>query len=309
MLEHTDGKLTRIGVFYDGGYFAAVSDYYRYCHQRKARVSISGLHEFLKHKVAEVESVEERYCQIVDAHYFRGRFSADESNQKGKLLDERKFDDILMKAGVITHYLPRAPQGEKGIDVWFALEAFELAIYKRFTVLVLVACDGDYLPLIRKLNTLGTRVMLLSWDFDETDPSGRRHSTRTSQLLLDEVTYPVPMHTLIDDRAHRNDTLIENLFISVPQRTPTPPPLPPSDHGPAAVESADAEPRRGTIHNLVPDRGFGFITDDSAPGNQWFFHRSDLVGMELSDLRPGDPVEFRLGEGEKGPKAVDVRRP
>ena len=102
MLEHTDGKLTRIGVFYDGGYFAAVSDYYRYCHQRKARVSISGLHEFLKHKVAEVESVEERYCQIVDVHYFRGRFGADEADQANKLVAERRFDDILMEAGIVT---------------------------------------------------------------------------------------------------------------------------------------------------------------------------------------------------------------
>jgi hypothetical protein len=102
MLEHTDGKLTRIGVFYDGGYFAAVSDYYRYCHQRKSRVSITGLHEFLKHKVAEAERVEERYCQSMDAHYFRGRFSADEADQPSKLPDERKFDDILTKAVIIT---------------------------------------------------------------------------------------------------------------------------------------------------------------------------------------------------------------
>ncbi len=41
------------------------------------------------------------------------------------------------------------------------VEAFELAIYKQFNVLALIACDGDYVPLVRKLNTLGTRVMVL----------------------------------------------------------------------------------------------------------------------------------------------------
>jgi len=35
---------------------------------------------------------------------------------------------------------------EKGIDVWFALEAYELAIHKRFDVCVLVAGDFRLRP-------------------------------------------------------------------------------------------------------------------------------------------------------------------
>ncbi len=42
---------------------------------------------------------------------------------------------FLMSEGVTTHYLPLRNFGgrreEKGIDVWLALEAFELAIYKK----------------------------------------------------------------------------------------------------------------------------------------------------------------------------------
>ena len=141
------GKLLRIGLFYDGQYFFNVSNYYQYQHNRKARISISGLHEYIKKEVSSVTGHDIRLCQIVDAHYFRGRFSAQKSEERNKLYNERLFDDILMKENVITHYLPvkynekTGKTEEKGIDVWLALEAFELAIYKRFDVLVLIACD------------------------------------------------------------------------------------------------------------------------------------------------------------------------
>ena len=158
----TDTRLTRIGVFYDGNFFFHVSNYYHYHHDRRARISVAGLHEFVRHQVADSEGCDVRYCQIVDAHYFRGRPRALDAEQRGVLLRERVFDDVLVREGVVTHYLPLGPEGEKGIDVWLSLEAYELAIYKRFDVSVLVACDGDFLPLVRKLNTIGTRVMLLA---------------------------------------------------------------------------------------------------------------------------------------------------
>jgi hypothetical protein len=84
-----------------------------------------------------------------------------------------------------THYLPLGPEGEKGVDVWLALEAYELAIYKRFDVSVLVVCDGAFLPLVRKLNTLGTRVMLLGWDFRWTDRDPGRG--RRGRLPMDDL--------------------------------------------------------------------------------------------------------------------------
>jgi hypothetical protein len=83
---------------------------------------------------------------------------AREAEERDILFQERVFEDVLMYEGVTTHYLPKGRDGEKGIDVWLALEAFEMAIYKRFDVLVLIAGDGDFVPLARKLNTLGTRA-------------------------------------------------------------------------------------------------------------------------------------------------------
>ncbi|MGH7223463.1 MAG: NYN domain-containing protein, partial [Gemmataceae bacterium] len=208
-----DGRLTRIGIFYDGNFFFHVSNYYHYHHERRARVSISGLHAFVRQQVADCEKTDPRYCQIVDAHYFRGRLRAADAEDRDLLYKERVFDDVLVREGVTTHYLPLTREGEKGIDVWLALEAYELAIYKRFDVVVLVVCDGDFLPLVRKLNTLGTRVMVLGWDFHFVDPNGNDRETRTAQVLLDEVTYPIMMHPIIEDRARQRDPLLNGLFV------------------------------------------------------------------------------------------------
>jgi cold shock CspA family protein len=308
-------KLTRIGVFYDGNYFFHVSNYYQYQHVRKARISIDGLHEFIRHQVSEAEGEDVKYCQIVDAHYFRGRPRAQEAEARGLLLRERQFDDILMREGVITHYLPLGPDGEKGIDVWLALETYELAIYKRFDVIVLIACDGDFLPLVRKLNALGTRVMLLGWGFSYIDQSGKDRETRTAQVLLEEVTYPVLMHQIIDSRKADlkiDPLLIDQLFVphkeigafqkppEIAKKPATPPPT-------AAVPAPAAPPPSGTLTGKIQAlrEGFGFITPSDGSSNLFFFHAS-VLNADFNELRVGDEVTYRIGNNDKGICAVDV---
>ena len=307
-----NNKLTRVGVFYDGNYFLHVSNYYAFNHQRKARIDVSGLHNYIRRKVSESEGVDERYCQIVDAHYFRGRLRARDADERDLLFKERVFDDILSHEGVTNHYLPLGPYGEKGIDVWLALEAYELAIHKRFDVSVLIAGDGDFLPLVRKLNTIGTRVMLLAWDFQFVDRNGTERETKTSQSLLEEVTYPVLMHQVIDDRSLRNDPAINGLFVRKSEyavraeRTSEPVSVPNSTGVPSvsAAKEDGASSRKGCIQKLK--EGFGFITPDDGGQNLFFFH-SEVMNAEFNELNVGDVVDYHLGQNDKGACAVKVR--
>jgi cold shock CspA family protein len=292
-------ELLRIGVFYDGNFFFHVSNYYHYHHERRARISVGGLHEYVRHQVAESEGCDVRYSQIVDAHYFRGRPRAKDADQRGLLLKERLFDDVLVSEGVVTHYLPLGPDGEKGIDVWLALEAYELAIHKRFDVSVLVVCDGDFLPLVRKLNTLGTRVMLLAWDFKYIHPSGEEKETRTAQVLLDEVSYPVMMHSVIDDRSKRNDPQVNALFVPQKDLRAASATLPASP----VVAAPTPVGSDGVIQNLKG--GFGFITPASGGPNLFFFH-DEVINADFNDLHTGDPVTYQLGKNDRGACAVDV---
>ena len=295
MATERDLNLTRVGVFYDGNYFSHVSNYYNYMHDRKSRLSIAGLHHFIRNNVAQQEGTDERLCQIVDAHYFRGRLSASEAfNQGNTLYYDRVFDDILSYEGVATHYLPlktnqSGQRQEKGIDVWLALEAFELAFYKRFDVLVLIACDGDYVPLVRKLNTLGTRVMILSWDFEYTNDYGTKMITRTSQELLEEVTYPVTMHEIIDNRVKKNEPIINNLFV-------------PQNKERVFEKTKDKDKKVedenvGTI--LYLNKGFGFIKTSKYSKNL-FFHYQSTVGVDFNDLKQNDIVFFDVEKNDKG---------
>ncbi len=302
-------NITRIGVFYDGNYFLHVSNYYNYVHERRARISVKGLHQYIRHKVAEFEGQTSgaRHSQIVDSHYFKGRLNAREASEKGnKLYFDRVFDDVLMMEGITTHYLPLRGFGqnkqEKGIDVWLALEAFELASYQRFDVLALVASDGDYVPLIRKLNMLGTRVMLLSWDFEFTDDYGNERVTRTSQDLLEGVTYPVAMHDEIENRVAKDSYLINELFIK-PQ--PRPEYSYNDDTDNQKVDDSDfdaSEEQESEILSLK--NGFGFI---KWPNNNLFFHHMSLRDTDFNDLREGDTVSFHLSKNDRGELiAVDV---
>src|SRR6185437_13068799 len=112
-MSSIDGKLTRAGIFYDGNFFFHVSNFYHYHHERRARISIGGLHAFVRQQVADCEGADPRYCQIVDAHYFRGRLRAADAEDRDLLYKERVFDDVLVREGVTTHYLPLSREGEK----------------------------------------------------------------------------------------------------------------------------------------------------------------------------------------------------
>jgi len=305
-VSEVDPKLLRIGIFYDGNFFYHVSNYYRYAHPRKQRISIPGFHEFIRHHVAELEGVDVRYAQIVDAHFFRGRLWAKEADARQQLYTERVFDDILMAEGIVTHYLPIPHKTEKGIDVWLALEAFELVVYKRFNVLVLIAGDSDFIPLARKVNSLGTRMMVLGWDFRFTDDYGQERETVTSTRLLDEVTYPVMMHQIIDDMTRRDDPLIKNLFVEPKAPPPAAPPAGP-DGQPSARSETNAEGDQteceGELLKLC--EGFGFIRCRQYPNNV-FFHWSALTNKDFAELQPGQGVRFVAIEGEKGAVAREI---
>ncbi len=40
----------RVGVFYDGNYLLHASNYYNYIHGRRNRLSINGLHSFIRNQ-------------------------------------------------------------------------------------------------------------------------------------------------------------------------------------------------------------------------------------------------------------------
>lgn len=63
----------------------------------------------------------------------------------------------------------------------------------------------------------------------------------------------------------------------------------------------------GTVKWFNNTKGYGFITADD--GTDVFVHHSDIQGEGFKSLEEGDAVEFDIAQGEKGPKAANVRKP
>lgn len=59
----------RIGVFYDGNFLLHASNYYNYIHPERRRLSLNGLHRFIRHRVAE-----EAGCERSNARFRRTLF-------------------------------------------------------------------------------------------------------------------------------------------------------------------------------------------------------------------------------------------
>lgn len=190
-----------IGLFIDGGYYAKIDN--ALCEGSGIRLDLGKLCDYIRSAIAERCDTEKRNCQITESHFFRGRFRASEANAKKILYGERRFEDTLIENDVIFHYKHlREINGsiiEKGIDVWFALEAYELCTIRKFDYVVLITGDADHEMLVRKLKALKCKVILLTGDFGE--------GSATSRLLSEEVNIHIDLGELFAEDAELMDTI------------------------------------------------------------------------------------------------------
>jgi len=241
--------------------------------------------------------------------------TAQQAEEKNKLLSERLFEDVLMRADVTLYqqHLSTRPDGrleEKSIDVSLALEAYEMASLKRYDVCVLITGDGDFVPLVLKLNSLGSRVMLIGWDF-EYETNGKFFSTRVSQRILDRVNYSVLMHEIIDSREKKSELLplINNIFVQksyAERKLHMDENLTPKVLSQASINNAEMSGHIISLHDT-----YGFIKPDdqfSASKNAYFKY-DDLIDISPGNLKNGGAVHFTCArENEKSLIAVKIKK-
>jgi CspA family cold shock protein len=61
----------------------------------------------------------------------------------------------------------------------------------------------------------------------------------------------------------------------------------------------------GTVKWFNAEKGFGFIAPES--GEDVFVHFSAIQSTGYRSLDEGQPVEFDITQGQKGPQAANVR--
>lgn len=131
-----------------------------------------------------------------------------DAKKKNRLESDRVFEDTLIENDVIFHYkhvseLSPEVIKEKGIDVWFALETYELALYRDFDFVVLITGDADHEMLARKLKSLKKQVILVTCNLGERDS--------TSPALKEEVT----MHIDLDELSREDASVLSDICDSL----------------------------------------------------------------------------------------------
>ncbi|MBO5418973.1 MAG: NYN domain-containing protein [Bacteroidales bacterium] len=192
-----------IGVFIDGGYYAKINEGFGDARE----VNLKALLNFITRKIAQDNKIETRRLYLTECHYYRGRYRADDAKSRNLLYAERRFEDMLIENDVIFHYkhLRTNPKGgviEKGVDTWFALDTYEMTLYREFDFVVLISGDADHEMLARKLKALKTHVILLTWDPADT--------ASTSRFLKEEVCTHMDMNALIS----ADHSLLQTLTIT-----------------------------------------------------------------------------------------------
>lgn len=183
-----------IGVFIDGGYFAKINEGLQ-AKKTAEQVNVKNLFAFIPEIISQKCGIDRRLLYITEAHYYRGRYRAKEANDRNLLMSERKFEDSLIENDIIFHYkhLRTNPKGgviEKGVDTWFALDTYEMTLFRQFDYVVLISGDADHEMLARKLKALKTHVILMTWDPANTGS--------TSVFLSEEVCTHIDMNRITD---------------------------------------------------------------------------------------------------------------
>lgn len=189
-----------IGVFIDGGYYAKINEGLG----GTKEVNLKALLNYICRKISQDNNIDRNRLYITESHYYRGRYRAADAKSRNLLFDERKFEDMLIENDVIFHYkhLRTNPRGgviEKGVDTWFALDTYEMTLFRDFDFVVLISGDADHEMLARKLKALKTHVILLTWDPANT--------ASTSRFLKEEVCTHFDMNSLIAADASLLQTL------------------------------------------------------------------------------------------------------
>jgi cold shock CspA family protein len=132
---------------------------------------------------------------------------------------------------------------------------------------------------------------------------------REAQVLLDEVTYPIMMHQVIDDRSRGNDPLVNNLFVTHKELKAAAAAAQVSS--PVVVTESAGAPSNGSDLQIgaikVLKEGYGFIRPDGGGQNIFFFH-AEVTNSDFNDLVVGDKVGYALGSNDKGPCAIQATK-
>jgi len=204
----------RVMVFYDGNFFKQGQIYFRYS-EKRGWFSLSSLHSIFERYVAAKSKSSSDITKVVAAHFYDGRMTTTVA-ETDQLEKDRDFEMALVAAGIVPHYLPvketpKATSGseevrysiaQKGVDVQLALDVLDYAHEDRFDVAVLITGDEDFVPLVRRVTSLGKHVLLAYFEINgwKDDRGDSHRPTFASRALIDAASWSLNFNQFVKDK-------------------------------------------------------------------------------------------------------------
>jgi len=193
----TKKDFLRIGVFYDGTFFNYAQNYF--WGQKYGWLDFQQFHKLLESYVETKIQGHSDY-KVVYSAWFQGLHKAN-SAPEDKLRLDRKRQIDLMHAGIESKNLPMSEsQGEKGIDVYMAVETLQIGLDDKIDIAILVTGDGDFVPLVRTLMKNGVRVGIAFFEFEEDG-----HKSFVNERLVSAANFAININSLENDRDFKTD--------------------------------------------------------------------------------------------------------
>jgi uncharacterized LabA/DUF88 family protein len=97
---------------------------------------------------------------VTRKHYYTSAIGSDEKR--------RHIEERLKEAGIEAPYIFKRPKqtsgrASKAVDIFLAVDMLTHASRRNYALAVLIAGDGDYVPLVRAVKAEGSRVYV--WFF------------------------------------------------------------------------------------------------------------------------------------------------
>ena len=191
MKRETD--FLRIGVFYDGTFFVRAQNYFY--GKGYGWLSFQELHKLFENYIRTKEQGFSSY-RVVYSAWFQGLYKSSQATEDNLRLDRKRHHDLL-HAGIEPKNIPMSEtQGEKGIDVYMAVETLQIGLDKKIDIAILVTGDGDFVPLVRTLMKNGVKVLIAYFKYEEDN----NHKSFANERLISSANYSVNINDLENDK-------------------------------------------------------------------------------------------------------------
>jgi uncharacterized LabA/DUF88 family protein len=125
------------------------------------------------------------YAGMLRRHYY--------TSVIGDEVRRKSIEDRLKAAGIEAPYVFKKPKDDtrrrsKGVDISLAADMLTHAHRKNYALAILIAGDGNYIPLVKAVKAEGSRVFV--WSFDES--YGLSRDLRISADYYQEISLRYP---------------------------------------------------------------------------------------------------------------------